>query len=1054
MKNSLADSTPFSIDVRRGIDARRGLRRLWPRRLNLQLVLLFSLLLAGSMTAFSYRMLNEVVGNITSTMKMQASVLAYDISATGANFLLQRDYSSIEQMLLRSVYFPGVIAIQICDSHGKLIGDVSRSLGKTAEVHYGRAPLQVPADPAASMQFGENRMVVWNPVILGDLLGWVRITYSLQDIADAEKRFWLTNAFAGAAIIVLALVALSALTRRPLAWIERYTEFAGKLSDEQGETTPVDTSSAELQKLGEALNNASVRLEVQGKEISNAMAGLEELAAFPRDSQDIVLSLDANAKVTYLNPYGLQMLADLELGTEEIKALLPHDYQAIVERCLSDGKTARAVEVDFKQRAFLWTFAPLLNQHIVHCYGQEITKRKKAEEYARNVLMEKQAAEAANRAKSIFLANMSHEIRTPLNGVLGFLKLLSKTTLTATQREYLNTTKMSAKMLLTVINDILDFSKVEAGKISIEQTEIEFKELLEDIVSLHAANAEDKELDLVFVFGKEVPTRLLGDPARITQVLSNLIGNAIKFTSHGEILIQVNLQQETDADVLVEVSVKDSGIGISAESVDRLFQPFSQADASTTRKYGGTGLGLAISKTLVELMGGEISVESEDGQGARFAFTLRLPKQTTARAHMPSGEYMVDLHILTVTPNAMVGLSISENLHAWSITANTVSSGIAALDALDQTSDKQQNYDAVIFDDSVKDMSSKEFMDRFRTLPKRLNTPVILLASISRCLHAEEIGLDGLAACISKPARSSELHKELSKIFITTNKIIAVPEPHEFRLQSRENVGKLRVLIVDDNEINRKLTKILIEQLGGKADTAEDGAQAVNACTQKNYDLILMDAHMPIMDGMEATIHIRESEKNTKRHTLIIALTANAVSGERERYLAAGMDEYLSKPINEMAFMNTLHRLGLTVAASTSETTRSAEPPVNAGSQTPLPILNPQMGVELSFGNRETWRTILGMLYNDLSEHAANLVAATTAGDMEKLRQAAHKLAGTSSYCGTPALNHHAKKVENLARNGDADAAIRAVDSLLQQIERLAALKKNGNLPDGESPIY
>ena len=413
-------------------------------------------------------------------------------------------------------------------------------------------------------------MVVWQPILLGELLGWAKITYSLQDIADAEKRFWLINGLAGAAIILMTLVGLSLLMRRPLTSVSRYTEFAGKLNEMHGRTIAVDNSSIELQKLGNALNRASVRLEEQATAVNNAMSDLEELAAFPENDPHIVLSLNADAKITYLNPDGFRTLTSLEPWSEKvevlllqkIEVLLPHDYPTLVERSLADGKTTRAIEVEFNQRTWLWTFAPLPNKGIVHGYGLEITKRKKAEEYARNVLLEKQAAEAASQAKSVFLANMSHEIRTPLNGVLGFLKLLSRTDLTGTQREYLNTTEVSARMLLTIINDILDFSKVEAGKISIEQIEIEFKELLEDIVSLHAANAEAKGLDLVLVFSKAVPTRLLGDPARITQVISNLIGNAIKFTQRGEILVQVDLQQETDSDVLVEISVRDSGIGI------------------------------------------------------------------------------------------------------------------------------------------------------------------------------------------------------------------------------------------------------------------------------------------------------------------------------------------------------------------------------------------------------------------------------------------------------------------------------------------------------------
>jgi signal transduction histidine kinase/DNA-binding response OmpR family regulator/HPt (histidine-containing phosphotransfer) domain-containing protein len=1058
MKNNSNNSPQFAIDER------RGLHRLWPRRLGVQLILLFSLMLAGSMLAFSYRMLDEVVANITSNMRMQAGVLAQDISATGANFLLERDYTAIEQMLLRTIDFPGVIAIQICDSSGRLIGDVSRSPGKAPEVHYGRQPLKIPAGSTASTQYSETQMVVWQPILLGDLLGWAKITYSLQDIVDAEKRFWLTNAIAGAGIILLTLLGLSVLIRRPLASVGRYTEFAGKLDEMHGEKTPVDNASIELQMLGKALNSASVRLEEQAAAVNNAMSELEELAAFPENNPNIVLSMNADTKVTYLNPDGLRTLASIEPWSEKIEVLLPqkievllpHDYRAIVERCLSDGKTVRAVETEFNQRTWLWTFAPLHTKRIVHGYGLEITQRKKAEEYARNVLLEKQAAESANQAKSVFLANMSHEIRTPLNGVLGFLKLLSKTPLNGTQREYLNTTKVSARMLLTVINDILDFSKIEAGKISIEQIEIDFKELLEDIISLHAANAEAKGLDLVFVFRKAVPTRLLGDPSRITQVLSNLIGNAIKFTQHGEILVQVNLLQETDTDVLVEVSVIDSGIGISAESLERLFQPFSQADASTTRKHGGTGLGLVITKALVELMGGNVSVKSRDGEGSRFAFTLRLSKQeaTAASATASENEAMAALHILTVTPNPMVALSISANLHAWNNTANSVSSGGAAVEAMEHVADKQHGYDAVFFDDSVGDMTSKEFSARLKAIPHHSNTPIILLGSISKSLHADGMDLDGFAACISKPAKSSDIYKALSKIFMYSKKTIPAPEPQAFQLQSREGGRKLRVLIVDDNEINRKLAKILVEQLGGEPETAVDGAQAVAACTRRTYDLVLMDANMPIMDGIEATIRIRESEKHSKRHTPVIALTANAMSGDRERYLAAGMDEYLSKPINEMAFTRVLHKLGLTVAASHRETAHLSETPPDAENQAPLPILDPQMGVELSFGDRETWRTIIGMLFGDLSGYVSRLIEATSAGDMEKLCQTAHKLAGASSYCGTPALNQQARQVERLARKGDADSTARAVDALLRQIERLLALKINGNLPDGEYPVF
>lgn len=671
-----------------------------------------------------------------------------------------------------------------------------------------------------------------------------------------------------------------------------------------------------------AISVIAFKLSAREKEHTNR---LEALASFPEGSPDIVLSTDSDANVTYMNPHGRQMLAELKLGSYEM--LLPRDYRAIVARCLSDGITVKTIEVEFKQRYLLWTFSPLQRQGIVHCYGLEITKRKKAEEHARRVLIEKQAAEAANQSKSQFLANMSHEIRTPLNGVTGFLRLLSKTELTQTQRDYLNTTEVSARMLLTVINDILDFSKIEAGKVSIEQTELELMALLEDIISLHSANAENKGIDLVFVYNNTV-SHLLGDPARISQVLSNLLGNAIKFTQHGQIRVEVDLKEETDTDVLLEVSVKDSGIGISMEEQERLFQPFSQADASTTRKYGGTGLGLVISKALVELMGGEISVKSHTGQGARFAFTLRLAKQASPHPRLP--------------------------------------------------------------------------LERART----------------------------------------------------------VSDHQSFRLQSKETGGTLSVLIVDDNEINRKLVKILVEQLGAASELAENGAQALDACNQRNYDLILMDVYMPIMDGVKATARIRDLEKGSKRHTPIIALTANALSGDRERYLAAGMDEYLSKPINEMAFVSLLKKLGLIVDISTSPSAQLVEgrkithvdgdPGVD--DQATLPLLDPQMGVELSLGEWEIWRKVLGMLFDSLPEYAAGLVAAKN--NPENLFQIAHKLVGASGYCGTPALNQQAKELERLAKNGDVNSVTESLDGLLWQIDRLLALKKDGNLPDGKSIIY
>ena len=1027
----------------------RGIYRLWPKNLALQLMLLFWLMLIASMSAFSYRMMNVVITNITSTMKMQANGLANNISATGANFLLERNYTAIEHMLLRAIEFPGVIAIQICDPQGKLLGDIRRSSGQAAEVRYGEPVLMPPQVAAASMQLDATKMVLWQPIMLGDVLGWTVITYSMQDIKDAEQRFWITNALAGVIIILMALIALRLLMRRPLTSIERYTQFADGLIEMHGEQIRVDISSIELQKLGRALNSASLRLDQQATIVKDAMSRLENLASFPEGSPDIVLSLDNDAKVTYLNPRGKQTLDELQLA--DVGVLLPDDCTEIVNTCLLHDKTVRAVEVAFKKRTFLWTFAPLLSQRIVHGYAQEVTKRKIAEENARNSLIEKQVAVAANQAKSSFLANMSHEIRTPLNGVIGFLNLLTKTQLTSTQRDYLNTTKLSAKMLLTVINDVLDFSKIEAGKISIEQININFRELLEDIVSLHAANSQDKGLELILVLNHDVPACLMGDPARITQVITNLLGNAIKFTQRGEILVRVALLSMTEENVLIEVAIQDSGIGIGVESIERLFKPFSQADASTTRLYGGTGLGLVIAKTLVELMGGSISVESKPGQGTRFIFTLRLAMLKNTWACVATEKTMAGRHILLATPNATVALALAENLRVLGITTDTVSSGTAALNALQHTADNQPHYDAMIYDEAIKDITAQVLPDRLSTPTLLLTTPIILLANISTCVHAREI--QRFSACISKPAKGSELCKQLNNIFIIDKEAVKLPPCETYSLPRLEVGKQLRTLIVDDNEINRKLAAIMVEQLGGTADTAADGVMAVDAYMQNSYDLILMDAHMPIMDGIEATRRIRELEKETPRHTLIIALTANVMNGDKERYLAAGMDEYLSKPINELAFENILHKWHLITTAGTT-VEHSSEAVSYTRSDNQLPLIDPSLGVELAYGSRDTWRTVLDMLYTDLPKYSASLITAVSSGDKDAMFKTAHKLAGASSYCGTPALHQHAKNLEIIAGKGDTHSIKQSVDMLLHQIELLQSLKKNGNLPDGPDPIY
>lgn len=774
------------------------------------------------------------------------------------------------------------------------------------------------------------------------------------------------------------------------------------------------------------------------------------------NANDIIYTRDLEGKITSLNRTAERLLGykKEEAIGRSINEFLPPEHRRLmaeVNQHMLAGKGSEtfAAEIYAKdgRRIPLEIRLSVIYEDAkavgIQGIARDVTERKRVEEELEKA---KAAAETASRAKSEFLAVMSHEIRTPMNGILGMTELALETPLTPEQREYLTVVKDSADSLLTLINDLLDFSKIEAGKLQMDVVEFEVRDFLAHTLRAFLPSARAKGLRFDWSTEENIPETLCGDPGRLRQILVNLVGNALKFTERGSVRVSVAADSKTKGEVGLCFRVADTGIGIPPEKQTMIFQAFTQADSSTTRKYGGTGLGLTITKRLAELMGGKLKVESAAGKGSVFTFTARFVRSVPKADGLLSARpvRLDNLRALIVDDNAINRRLLEAMLAGWRMRPSTTASAEKAFALAEEAAREGQPFALALLDSQMPDADGFALARRFKENPALTGMPLILLTSAGQRGDAARCRELGIAAYMEKPVRQSELfdciamalHQEESSL-----QRPAVVTRHLLR-EARE---KLRILVAEDNPVNQRVLEQLLERRGHRVTVAADGKQALDALERARdepFDFLLMDLQMPEMDGLEATAAIRSREKPGERHLPIIAMTAHARTEDRAQCLAAGMDGYLSKPVQVDKLIETLE--GVRVARIEAEETA-----VNA---LPPAAFDFEASLARAGGDRELLGELAELFEREAPGMFQRMRDAAERGDGLALAQSAHRLRGSAGALGAAGVAELCEKIELATQENKLAEAAGLLPLLEAELTRLTAGLKTSAHPAVSGP--